>query len=292
MKNIIKYIGFTLSIGLLLTACEDKEEFTGESVLAWGDQPITVTSSANSYTFDEAAIDSDVPSTYSVNITASIAEAQPVSAVISFNQTGGTADGDDYSVGNITIPAGSTSASTNIELNYTGDVEGSESFTLEAMADGNFNLSSAYSVTVTIEDKINDVLDLSTNWSGEYSYKVGTGGTGVVTLDFCEIDIDVRLFTSTGTFIKYLGASAACTEVGSLSGLPDGDYFIVLDLYDNPQKAFGATEIVPVTVTYNQDIIGPSGSFTYTGINLSSIEDYYAAATVSVSGYNYTVTAL
>jgi hypothetical protein len=289
MKNIIKYIGFTLSIGLLLTACEDKEEFTGESVLAWGDQPITVTSSANSYTFNEDAIDEDVPSTYSVSITASIAAAQPVSALISFKQTGGNADGDDYSVGNITIPAGSTSASTNIELNYTGDVEGSESFTLEAMADGNFNLSSAYSVTVTIEDKINDVLDLSTNWSGEYSY---SAGSAVVSLDFCEIDIDVLLYSTAGSFMGYLGATGACTEVGSLSGLPDGDYFIVLDLYDNPHVAFGATATVPVTVTYNQDYIGTSGSFTYTGINLSSPSDLYAAATVSVSGYNYTVTAL
>ena len=289
MKNIIKYIGFTLSIGLLLTSCEDKEEFTGESVLAWGDQPITVTSSASSYTFDEAAIDEDVPSTYSVTVTASIAEAQPVSALISFKQTGGNADGDDYSVGNITIPAGATSGSTNIELNYTGDVEGSESFTLEAMADGNFNLSSAYSVTVTIEDKINDVLDLSTNWSGEYSY---SAGSAVVSLDFCEIDIDVLLYSTAGSFMGYLGATGACTEVGSLSGLPDGDYFIVLDLYDNPHVTFGATATVPVTVTYNQDYIGTSGSFTYTGINLSSPSDLYAAAIVSVSGYNYTITAL
>ena len=289
MKNIIKYIGFTLSIGLLLTACEDKEEFTGESVLAWGDQPITVTSSANSYTFDEAAIDEDVPSTYSVSVTASIAEAQPVSALISFKQTGGNADGDDYSVGNITIPAGATSGSTNIELNYTGDVEGSESFTLEAIADGNFNLSSAYSVTVTIEDKINDVLDLSTNWSGEYSY---SAGSAVVSLDFCEIDVDVLLYSTAGSFMGYLGATGACTEVGSLSGLPDGDYFIVLELYDNPHSEVGATEIVPITVTYDQDYIGTSGSFTYTGINLSSPSDLYAAATVSVSGYNYTVTAL
>ena len=289
MKNIIKYIGFTLSIGLLLTSCEDKEEFTGESVLAWGDQPITVTSSANSYTFDEAAMDEDVPSTYSVSVSASIAEAQPVSALITFKQTGGNADSDDYSVGNITIPAGATSGSTNIEVNYTGDVEGSESFTLEAMADGNFNLSSAYSVTVTIEDKINDVLDLSTNWSGEYSY---SAGSATVTLDFCEIDVDVILFTGAGDFVGYLGATGACTEVGSLSGLPDGDYFIVLDLYDNPHVTFGATATVPVTVTYNQDYIGTSGSFTYTGINLSSPSDLYAAATVSVSGYNYTVTAL
>jgi len=289
MKNIIKYIGFTLSIGLLLTSCEDNEEFTGESVLAWGDQPITVTSSASSYTFDEAAIDEDVPSTYSVTVTASIAEAQPVAALISFKQTGGNADGDDYSVGNITIPAGSTSASTNIELNYTGDVEGSESFTLEAMADGNFNLSSAYSVTVTIEDKINDVLDLSTNWSGEYSYSAGSAS---VTLDFCEIDVDVLLFTGAGGFVGYLGATGACTEVGSLSGLPDGDYFIVLDLYDNPHEVFGATATVPITVTYNQDYIGTSGSFTYTGINLSSASDLYAAAIVSVSGYNYTITTL
>ena len=289
MKNIIKYIGFTLSLGLLLTSCEDKEDFTGESVLNWGDQPISVTSSMNSYTFDEAAIDPDVPSTYSVNITASIAEAQPVSAVISFNQTGGTADSDDYSIEKITIPAGSTSGSTNIELNYTGDIEGSESFTLEAIADGNFSLSSDYTVTVNIEDKVNDVLELSTNWSGEYSYN---SGSAAVTLDFCEIDVDVLLFSATGSFMGYLGATAACTEEGSLSGLPDGDYFIVLDLYENPHQYYGATATVPVTVTYNQEYIGTSGSFTYTGINLASMEDLFAAAIVSVSGYNYTITTL
>jgi len=289
MKNIIKYICFSISIGLLLTSCEDSEEFTGASRINHSDVSVTLTSSQSTYTFNEADIDPDDPTTYSVNVTGSIAEPQSIDVIVSFKQTGGNADNHDYSVGEIRIPAGSTSGSTNIEVNKTGDIEGTETFTLQAVADGNSRLSSAYSVTTTINDWINDVLEFSTNWSGSYSY-TSTGGANV-TLDFCKIDIDVYVFTSTGSYVGDLGATASCTETGSISGLPDGDYFLVLDVYDNPLSVFGATETVPVTISYSQEYFD-SGSFTVNSINLGSPEGLTAVATISVSGYNYTITPL
>ena len=287
MKNIIKYICLSLSFGLLFTSCDDNENYTGDSVLQYTVTPVTVSSTQASYTFNEADIDEDDSSTYTVKLSASITEAQPIDAYISFSQTEGTADANDYSVSSIKIPAGATSGSTEVVVNYTGDIEGSESFTLMAKTDGNFELTSPYSVTITIEDKINDVLELSTTWSGETTMNM-TSGT---TLDFCDIDIDVLLYTDTGVFVQYLGATGACTETGSISGLADGDYYIVLDVYENPLADFGLTDALPVTITYNQEHF-ISGSFVHNSLNLSSTSILTAAAILKVSGYNYTVTPL
>ena len=279
----------SLSFGLLLTSCDDNEDYTGGSVLDYKASPITVTSSEASYTFNEANIDEDEPSTYTVTLSASIEETQPVDAYVTFSQTDGTADENDYSVGSIKIPAGATSGSTTVEVNYTGDIEGSESFTLMAKTIGNFTLASDFSVTINIEDKINDILELSTNWSGEKTIDIIRGSTA--TLDFCDIDIDVLLYTDTGVLVQYLGATLDCPEKGSISGLADGDYYIVLQVYSNPLADFGSTDALPVTITYNQEHF-ISGSFVHNSLNLSSQGDLIAVASLKVSGYNYTVEPL
>jgi hypothetical protein len=289
MKNIIKYMCLSLSFGLLLTSCDDNEDYTGGSVLDYKASPITVTSSEASYTFNEANIDEDEPSTYTVTLSASIEETQPVDAYVTFSQTDGTADENDYSVGSIKIPAGATSGSTTVEVNYTGDIEGSESFTLMAKTIGNFTLASDFSVTINIEDKINDILELSTNWSGEKTIDIIRGSTA--TLDFCDIDIDVLLYTDTGVLVQSLGTTLDCPEKGSISGLADGDYYIVLQVYSNPLADFGSTDDLPVTITYNQEHF-ISGSFVYNSLNLSSQGDLIAVASLKVSGYNYTVEPL
>lgn len=284
MKNIIKYMCLSLSFGMLLTSCDDNE-YTGHSALEWSSSAITVTSSEASYTINEMDIDEDEPSTYSITLSASIPEAKSVDAYVTFSQTDGNADANDYSVGSIKIPAGSTTGSTAIEVNYTGDIEGSESFTLMANTDGNFTLASDFSVTINIEDKVNDVLEFSTTWAGSKTVDlIGAPGTP---LDFCAIDIDVLLFNSNG-FVQYLGATSSCNETGSTSGLPDGQYFVVLDVYENDLAAYGLTDTVPVTVSYNQEHF-MSGSFINSEINLSSPTGLTTVAIVTKSGYDYTV---
>jgi hypothetical protein len=286
MKNIIKYMCLSLSFGLLLTSCDDNEDYTGGSVLDYKASPITVSSSEASYTFNEANIDEDEPSTYTVTLSASIEETQPVDAYVTFSQTDGTADENDYSVGSIKIPAGATSGSTTVEVNYTGDIEGSESFTLMAKTIGNFTLASDFSVTINIEDKVNDVLEFSTTWAG--SKTVDLVGVDGAELDFCTMDIDVLLFSSAGDLVDYLGASSSCTETGSISDVPDGEYYVVLDLYENALAAYELTDTVPVTISYNQENF-ISGSIINTELNLSSPTGLTTVAIVTKSGYNYTV---
>ena len=283
-----KHILYIFLISLTFTSCDDSED-SSVAIKSYSPITIDISISENNVIVNESAI---IGEAVAFEVTATLPEVQALDYVINFEQNGGTSDSDDFTTNNIIIRAGELSGKSDIEILKTGDIEGDEDLSIKAVTfEETAKLSGEIEFKATItDDYITDVLDLSTDWTGgEFSF---TSNSIAVTLDFCEIDIDVRLFTSAGAFVGYLGATGACTEVGSLSGLPDGDYFIVLDLYDNPHVTFGATATVPVTVTYNQDYIGTSGSFTYTGINLSSPSDLYAAATVSVSGYNYTVTAL
>ncbi len=276
-------------IGILITSC-DEEDNTGASGINYTDATITVTSAQSSYTFDEILIDEDVPSTFTASISASIAEPQPVDAIVSFVQSSGNADSNDYTVGEIKIPAGATTGSTDIEINRTGNVEGSENFTLKAISDGNFKLASDFTLPVTITDFVDDTLLFSTTWAGEYTFEAA--GPTDVTLDFCSIDLDVLLFTSAGAYVQALGATGACTETGStMEGLPDGDYFVVVEVFANPLLTYALTEPVPLTVNYSQSN-SESGSFTSNLFSLASPTGLVAIATITKSGYNFTVTPL
>ncbi|MDA9317086.1 hypothetical protein N9Q58_04140 [Polaribacter sp.] len=290
MKNILKTISFLTIGALMISACSDNENFTGNSSLEFTPVNVTLTTSQSSYSFDENAIDSDDPTTNSVTITANIDEPQHVDAVISFTQTEGTTDGDDYSIGVIRIPAGATSASTSLEINKTGDIEGTETFNLSAAIQSNFKLANAFNLPITIEnDYINDVLEFSTTWAGEYSFNQGASQT---TVNFCSIDFDVLLFTASGAFVQSLGATLSCNETGEISGLPDGDYYLVINLYSNVLSNYLQTETVPITISYNQDFFD-SGSFVNNSFNLFSPSGLTnAVATITKSGYNYTVTPL
>ena len=283
----------TLFTGVMLTSCTD-EDYTGASKIKYSDVAVAITlkSTQTSYTINESLIDEDTPSTYTIEINASIAQAQPVDAIVSFVQSDGTADSSDYTVGEIKIPAGETSASTNVEVNKTGEVEGTETFNLSAKTDdGNFTLANSFNLPVTIEnDYINHVLEFSTTWSGETSSEVAPGV--VFTLDHCNIDIDVVLYSSTGEPVSSLGATDNCTEEGSISGLPDGDYYIVLDVFNNDYITTGISEVVPVTISYSQDYFS-SGSFVYNGLTIASQTGEIGVAILTIKdGYNYTVTAL
>ncbi len=275
----------SLSFGMLLTSCEDND-YTGASALEYNSSAITVTSSEASYTINEADIDEDDPTTYTVTLSASIPEPTSVDAFVTFSQTDGNADGNDYSVGKIKIPAGSTTGSTAVEVNYTGDIEGSESFTLMANTNGNFTMASDFSVTINIEDKVNDVLEFSTTWAGSKTFNVP--GANGVEVSFCAMDIDVLLLDSVGSLVDYLGATGACTEEGSISGVPDGTYYVALDVYANDLAGYGFTDTIPVTINYNQEHF-MSGTITNTEINMSSPTGLTVAAIVTKSGYDYTV---
>ncbi|WP_299670721.1 hypothetical protein [uncultured Polaribacter sp.] len=298
MKNIIKYVCFAILGGIIITSCENNDDYTGASKMSWTDATVTLSSSQASYTFNETLIDVDDLDTYTATVSASLMEPQPLDAIISFVQTSGNADSDDYTIGEIKIPAGATTASTELSINRNGDIEGTETFVLSAVTDGNFNLASEYNLPVTINnDQIDDTLMFTTTWAGSYTFEAA--GPTDVTLDFCNIDFDVLLYTNAGLFVQTLGATGSCTETDStMENLPDGEYFLVLEVYDNPFTVYDLTEPVPVTVSYSQSN-SDSGEFTIADtFTLSSIESVSgtpaetAVATITKSGYNFTVTPL
>jgi hypothetical protein len=73
-----------------------------------------------------------------------------------------------------------------------------------------------------------------------------------------------------------------------MSDVPDGEYYVALDVYENDLAAYGLTETVPVTITYNQENF-ISGTIINTEINMSSPTGLTVVAVVTKSGYDYTV---
>jgi hypothetical protein len=287
MNKIIKKITLLSFALILFQACED-DETSNINIVPLDPINIAVTVNENDVIIKE----SEIGYSQDYTITATIEKAQEVDLALILTQTAGSATyGDDFSFDEeaIIISAGETTASAVVHIYKTGDIETTDETLSVGLktADKNAKIGDFnFNATIT-DDYINDVLELSTTWSGETTMNM-TSGT---TLDFCDIDIDVLLYTDTGVLVQYLGATGACTETGSISGLADGDYYIVLDLFANPLATFGLTDALPVTITYNQEHF-ISGSFVYNSLNLSSPLVKVPAAILKVSGYNYTVTPL
>lgn len=292
MKKILKQITLLSLTGLLFVGCSE-DDYTGLSQIDYNKRTVTLTSSSNNVTFDESMIDPDDASTYSVTVTANISEAAPVNIVIPLVQTGGTGDSGDFSAGTITIPAGFTSASTTVEIlqDCESGVEGNETLEIGAannIANANVN---PFTLNITIEnDWVNDVIEFEFDWSGELTYTAGVPAE--VTIDFCDADIDFALADNGGNVLGYIAATASCPEAGGFSGLPDGTYFILAEVYDNPFSGLGLTDTMPITTTYSQCGFDTAGSFVNSVLNTATISgDVIPLATVEISGgYNYTVT--
>ena len=288
MNKIIKKITLLSFALMLFQACQDNET-SNINIVPLDPINIAVTVNENDVIIKEIEIDESQDYT----ITATIEKAQKVDLALILTQTAGSATyGDDFSFDEaIIISAGETSASAVVHIYKTGDIETTDETLSVGLktADKNAKIGDFnFNATIT-DDYINGVLELSTNWSGEKTIDIIRGSTA--TLDFCDIDIDVLLFTDTGVFVQYLGATLDCPEKGSISGLADGDYYIVLQVYSNPLADFGSTDALPVTITYNQEHF-ISGSFVNNSLNLSSLSDVIAVAKLKVSGYNYTVEPL
>lgn len=264
MKNKINILlSSILAFGLLIS-CNEDDDATGASALDYS--PATVTLSSSSPTsFSESDIDEDNASTYEIVITASVSEPQVVNAVINIVQSGGTATSDDYEAGTITIKAGDLTGSTTINILKTGDIEGMETLELTGTSPSNFNVS-PFTFSATIEDDyVNDLLDLTLSWDG-------SAEDGDLKLEsFCDVDFDLILYDSAFSSLGYVLGSSACPEHDTLSGLADGTYYLVADLWSNPYSGLGLTDTLPLTLTWSQEHFETSGSISSENYNLSSV---------------------
>lgn len=281
-----KHILYLFIISLVFTSCDEDENNT--AIQGVTPTAISISLSDNNVTISENAIVGD---SQSYVATATLAEPKLLDYVINFEQTAGNADESDYETHNIIIRAGATSGTSNIDILKTGNVEGNESVTIKAVtATPGASLTGDVMFKADIvDDFINDVLETSATWEGSYTYEVEGAE---VTVDFCDIDIDILLFTEANGFVQYLGATGACTEVGEISGLPDGKYKIAVDVYENIIAGFNTNQPLPITFKYQQEY-GTSGELVINGFTTNApTGTTFVAELEVVNGYTYTITAL
>lgn len=140
-----------------------------------------------------------------------------------------------------------------------------------------------------MRDTKNRQLNLEVSWEGTYTIE-STGAT--LEIDFSVMDFDIYVYDETlnDTGI-YDGATGANPETIALSGLDDGVYYIVEDLYDNPLSDYEAEQTVPLTLSWSQDYFeNVVGSITLNDFTTDSTSGTLILATVTIQdGYIFTV---
>lgn len=249
-----------MTCGLLASCNEDDN--TGESVINYTPVVVTLSTLDNNAMLDETAIDADTG--YSITVTATIDSPQVTDITIPLTKIGGTATGEDYSInGSITIIAASTSASTTVVINKTGNTEGDETLSIGAISDdliANVSMVNPFSLDVTIQ---NDYVDynayLAVTWEG---FVFPEEDPAVSDVDLCDIDFDIYVIDLSGNYyIGYDGATGSCTEEGAfdVSAMADGVYAVAYQVYDNPLFGSTVAELdvdFPVTATLSQGYEG------------------------------------
>ena len=293
MKKLIKTLSVLAVLALITASCNKKDDHTGDSNIDYSKATVTL-SSVSPTEFNESTIDSDDPTTYQITIVATLDSPQPVDAVIDLAQVGGSAGASDFNIdGGIRIKAGQTSASATVDILKTGDIEGEETLYIGGTSKANFNITPfSHSVTIT-NDHINNVLDITMDWAGSYTYDA-VGGSAEVTIDYCAVDFDLILYTAAGVYVDYVLGTADCPEEDQLSGLADGSYFLVADLYSNPFSGLTTGQPMPITLIVSQEHFPDTGKvIVFNGYTTDSSSGLQAIATLDVvGGYNYTVTPL
>jgi len=287
MKKINKLLFlFALSAGVLTTSCSE-DDATGASMINYTSPTVTLSTDSNSVVVNESDIDPEAG--YSITVTASIPESVLADIHIPLVKTGGNADDADYSLGTIVLKANTTSATTNVTI-WPGTCGttlsgGGETLTVGAPANvANANIN-PFSMDVIWEK---DLLEVSLTWEGTYN-----------NIDFCDMDLDLLILDVATNGVDYLAGTSDCTETGLIAGLPDGQYVLIADVYENPFTSLGLGVAVPLTLSYTQCGTTNVGSFVdSTSLTTdayapgTALTTYFFMAMVEIQGSSYTVTQL
>ncbi|PHS08444.1 MAG: hypothetical protein COA88_06890 [Kordia sp.] len=259
MKQIFKYIAIAAISCSVFTSCNEDDN-TGDSLINYSPVTVTLTSSENDVVLNETAIDAD--NGYAITVTATIDSPLPIDIIIPLTKISGTATGEDFTAGSITIPSSLTSASVTVIIHQTGNAEGDETLTIGAIDSSmipNVSSVNAFALNVEIND---DYIDYSFSmnfaWDGYVHEADEDGDHGF--LPFCDMDIDFYFIVGGADSGIYDAATGSCPEelVIDSSIYADGTYMIYADLWANPYSAAGYDVSVPLTITYSH---GYEGSF-------------------------------
>lgn len=223
---------------------------------------------------------------------------------ISFRQTGGTCNADDYSVEPAVIQPYTKKANLLIIFHEDYDFAASETLTGTI---GAFSIADKYllnpttvnpTLTATVNNYVSDILAVYLSWGQEVTveeiveveltaeeygneYTVIVEDTVEVTVDVAdEVDWDILVFDSNGDLVD-MGATASNPEELELN-LPDGEYTIYADLWAN--GLLGYYSIVDAELTMPITAV-----FTRQGtdlIDFEIVQDPSQVPTVDTPGYN------
>jgi len=277
----------------ILVGCENDDN-TGQSTVNFSVPTATYTISggSNMVTVDESSIDPADGDVYVV--TATIPEPVSFDTYIDLTKVGGTAtNGFDFETTRIKIDALSTSGTGKIIVYKTGDLEGDESFEIKSNTNSpNVNGSETFTFNIT-NDYANDNLVLNLHWCDDYDFDLGPFGHLVG--NFGEkIDIDGLIFDSSFNLVNnFSGATGSCPENLEFGGMPDGLYYVLIDVYDNPLSGIGLGEAIDLKASYSQEYFIESTPLLHSlHLTTDSTGQLGVMCTVEKTGHDFVVTAL
>jgi hypothetical protein len=287
---------FVLSISFY--SCK-KEDYTGHSKMNFTAPNVasvtvthmgegTVTQSGNSYTIEETSIGDD-GELFDVMVT--VDNAVGYDTYIDLTDISGVFSGIDYTAERVKITATETVGHGSITILKSGDIEEEETATFKVNNESpNVNGGEEFSFTVT-DDYINDDFIVNFSWAMPFDHDdfdpLGVSG------NYEDIDVDFLVldssFNDTG---NYSGATGGEPEHVSFAGMPDGQYYIMTNIYDNPFSAYGFGDNIPISVSYQQDFFYEQTSFNHNlamNSNMGTGDVGIIAVVTKENGYEYTI---
>ena len=197
----------------------------------------------------------------------------------------------------LTIPAGASSRT--FQINGLNDiyVDGSESVRLKITSAGNGNgllENGEEFITVNLNNQTSQDFYVGLAWSGTYVDADGDEH------DFCDFDLDLEIYTD--VFGLVATSYSSCPEEITVpaNALADGNYYLVPSFYDNDTGVAPATNVqIPATITFAKpgiDVaqidISDVWDYETGGFEQGNPDAYLVRYLLNISGTTYTVTDL
>lgn len=285
-KQILYIIIILLSFSIL--SC-DRDDYTDDSVLVPRNSNGTLSidlpaEMVENDTVFEFTVTVDPPQVVDIHI--------PVSAV----SDGTAVEDEDFTVSHLlVIPAFESTATGQLTILSDCEIEENEKVTIQIGNAENANLNLSQSThTIDLTNSIGDGLDVYATWEG-------TVNVGGVDYALCEnVDIDLYLLDADGNnLFGYDGATGNCTEHIVMSGLADGTYDLMANLWLHTVPYDSVTmEIATYPISVEFDKCGSyktPGAQSLDNAVRNSDADYYMGgsvfrpvAKITVNGDDYT----
>lgn len=248
MKKIFRY-KFLLAAVLMGTfaSCTDDDDITldtrSDKPLVSLDQTSASVTEGESVTF---TMTSDRPLSEPMNFKVELVGGEGSFREFTVDGGGETTISDGAGIIGylVTMPAYATTHTFTITPDVDLDVEGTETFEIAFTSAGNGRglvADGSDMITLTVADYVSNDVGLRLTWAQVYADAFGTlydgeytAATGVNPGHYSDFDFDIYVI-DTATFDEvsgYAGATGASPEMVTLSeDLPDGEYWLIVDLY-------------------------------------------------------------